>query len=211
MVQYKLIYFNARGAAEVIRLVFKVAGVDFVDERIEMDDWINRKHEMIHGKLPVLEIDGKQYTQCKAITLHLAREFGLMGCGNMDKFRIHELQELLADMLQKEMVKIHLEQDVYRKKEMATAFSEDSLPKYLDFLEVRLKENNDGKGFFIGEKITAADLTVYCALDTVDNFLNKLDVDSRFSSRPLLKDHFDRVATDPAISVWIAQRPLTDM
>lgn len=39
MVHYKLIYFNARGAAELSRLLFKVKGVEFEDVRISVEDW----------------------------------------------------------------------------------------------------------------------------------------------------------------------------
>lgn len=36
---YKLIYFNARGKAELIRFIFAYAGVDYEDERISQDKW----------------------------------------------------------------------------------------------------------------------------------------------------------------------------
>ena len=37
--RYKLHYFKARGRAEVTRLVFKAAGVPFVDETFTMEEW----------------------------------------------------------------------------------------------------------------------------------------------------------------------------
>ena len=39
MASYKLTYFNLRGRGECARLLFKLAGVDFEDYRIEMKDW----------------------------------------------------------------------------------------------------------------------------------------------------------------------------
>lgn len=39
----KLTYLAGRGRAEVIRMVFKLAGQDFVDNRISEADWINFK------------------------------------------------------------------------------------------------------------------------------------------------------------------------
>ena len=35
---YKLYYFNTRGKAELSRLIFKAAGVDFQDDRIDRSD-----------------------------------------------------------------------------------------------------------------------------------------------------------------------------
>ena len=35
----KLIYFNARGRAELARLILAQAGEDYIDERVERDDW----------------------------------------------------------------------------------------------------------------------------------------------------------------------------
>ena len=39
MPSYKLLYFNIRGAAELPRLVFKQAGVEFEDFRFTREEW----------------------------------------------------------------------------------------------------------------------------------------------------------------------------
>ena len=36
---YKLTYFNVKGAAEVSRLMFAAAGVKYTDERVTREDW----------------------------------------------------------------------------------------------------------------------------------------------------------------------------
>ena len=43
MPSYKLIYFESRGGAELSRLVFAAAGVDYIDERIPRDGWPSKK------------------------------------------------------------------------------------------------------------------------------------------------------------------------
>ena len=39
MPQYKLTYFNIRGRAEVPRLIFAHAGVEYEDHRIKGEEW----------------------------------------------------------------------------------------------------------------------------------------------------------------------------
>lgn len=39
MKEYKLTYFDIRGRAEISRLVFVAAGVDFTDDRIQRETW----------------------------------------------------------------------------------------------------------------------------------------------------------------------------
>lgn len=39
MPNYTLHYFNGRGRAEVIRMMFHMAGVKYMDKRYEFSDW----------------------------------------------------------------------------------------------------------------------------------------------------------------------------
>ena len=43
MVKYTLIYFNGRGRAEVSRLLFALADVEYEDERIVGENWSKMK------------------------------------------------------------------------------------------------------------------------------------------------------------------------
>ncbi|VDN38140.1 unnamed protein product [Cylicostephanus goldi] len=93
MVQYKLTYFEARGAAEVIRQIFALAGAEYEDVRIPRDEWPKHKSvsittnslfrnaiwpnaKMPFGQMPVLEVDGQQLAQSFAIARFLAKKFG---------------------------------------------------------------------------------------------------------------------------------------
>ena len=45
MTTYKLYYFNARGGAEPIRIIFAQAGVQYRDYRMESDQWAKEYKE----------------------------------------------------------------------------------------------------------------------------------------------------------------------
>ena len=44
----KLTYFNARGRAELARLVLAQAGAEFEDVRLEREEWLNVKPSKIY-------------------------------------------------------------------------------------------------------------------------------------------------------------------
>ena len=59
MVHYKLNYFNLRGRAEVARMMFAEAQVEFEDHRIEQEDWPKEKSSMILNSYILLSLSVK--------------------------------------------------------------------------------------------------------------------------------------------------------
>ena len=43
MPKYVLHYFNARGRAEIARMLFAAAGVEYTDNRYNMEEWLKLK------------------------------------------------------------------------------------------------------------------------------------------------------------------------
>jgi hypothetical protein len=66
-----LTYFNSRGLAEVIRLIFVEVGQAFDDRRIDADEWAELKPTLPFQQLPLLQIDGVDMVQSTAISRYL--------------------------------------------------------------------------------------------------------------------------------------------
>ncbi len=86
MATYKLIYFNSMKRAEIIRMIFKQAGVEFEDVRISQEEeWLKLKPNMPYGgTVPVREVDGKQLPGRVSIQRYLAEKFGLAGSNDFE-------------------------------------------------------------------------------------------------------------------------------
>ena len=79
MTQYKLLYFNGRGRAEYLRLIFAAANQKYEDARIEMSECPKYKASTPFEQIPILEIrDGANLTvlsQSNAIGEYLFKKF----------------------------------------------------------------------------------------------------------------------------------------
>lgn len=164
MPSYRLTYFNGRGRAEGARLMFALAGQDFEDRRVDSDSWKELKPTTKFGQLPILEIDGKQFAQSRAIVTHLAREFGFYGKTNFDALNIEQVLSIVEDFLQAALKVRFGPED--KKEELGKEFKTNQLPKFLGWLETLLKEN--GNGYFVGDKVTVADVVAYDFIANVE-------------------------------------------
>ena len=54
--KYVLTYFAVRGRAEITRLLFKVAGVEFEDKRLTFEEWGKEKEHLKSGKSSVTDL-----------------------------------------------------------------------------------------------------------------------------------------------------------
>ncbi|XP_026681558.1 glutathione S-transferase-like [Diaphorina citri] len=100
MPSYKLYYFPIKGLAEPIRFILSYMEQDFEDIRIEKDNWPALKPKMPFGKMPVLEVDGKQLHQSAAICRYLAKQCGLNGKDAWEDLQIDIAFETFNDFRQ---------------------------------------------------------------------------------------------------------------
>lgn len=91
MPQYKLYYFDLKGRAEVIRMLFAIAGQKYEDIRFTLDKWPEYKAKAPFGQCPYLEvIDGEN-------TLLLAQSAAISNFLTLKMF--HRLCELFIDYI----------------------------------------------------------------------------------------------------------------
>ncbi|XP_072479021.1 hematopoietic prostaglandin D synthase isoform X3 [Notamacropus eugenii] len=99
MPHYKLIYFNMRGRAEIIRYLLAYLDIKYEDHRISQDDWPAVKQTVPFGKIPILEVDGVPLHQSLAIGRFLAREAGLAGKTELEQCQVDAIIDTLDDFM----------------------------------------------------------------------------------------------------------------
>ncbi|XP_030745172.1 glutathione S-transferase-like [Sitophilus oryzae] len=131
---YKLYYFDAAGRGAIIRHLFAYGNQSFEDIRIPKDQWPEYKNKTPFGQLPVLEIDGQQVAQSRAIARYLAKKFNLVGKNDLEALKCDELIDTIEDFLQKGL-KYFLENDPAQKEIHRKKFFEEDIPYYLEKFE----------------------------------------------------------------------------
>lgn len=157
----KLLYFDLRGRAEMIRLALHAGGVEFEDARFARGEWPEIKPTTPRGSAPVLTLDdGTTVTESVAI-LRYAGKLGTPRLYPEDPvaaLRVDEMVDIIGSttaILSKTFGLPSEEQLAMRTKIM----SEDGeLTKVLKFVDEAAKAN--GSGFLVGSELTIAD----CAL-----------------------------------------------
>lgn len=205
MPDYKLTYFNGRGRAEIIRLIFAAAGVQYEDIRVDGQTWSTIKPTTPFGQLPMLEIDGVKYCQSNSIARYLARKFDLAGKDEVEQLQSDMIIDCMEDAI-KPMVIFMYETDEIRKAEGKKKFSEEQLPASYAGLENLLKSNGGGDGYFVGSGLTWADL----ALLNTDEWAKLHGNCDLLNKYPKLKALHYRVQKLSNVAAWLITRPLTE-
>nr|ANG56313.1 sigma class glutathione-s-transferase [Argopecten irradians] len=201
MPSYKLIYFTVRGRGELIRLAFAASGQSYDEEKVTFETWPALKPKMPTKQLPVLEVDGKQLTQSLAIARYLGREFGLAGEGNMDQFLVDQVIDTGADALTA-YVKWYFEKEETKKAELKKELVDTTIPKFAEILTNYLENSGGKNGFFVGSKLSLADLACH---ETFTDFL-QLNPDC-LKDYPKLAANRQKVEENANVKQYLSSRP----
>ncbi|XP_067933707.1 glutathione S-transferase 1-like isoform X4 [Watersipora subatra] len=177
--QMKLIYFDTKGRAEGTRLLFKLAGKDFIDCRLTKEEWAALKPSTPKGQLPVLEVDGKMICESNAIARYVARE--LKSCSGIGEKAFHAL---------------------YAKTEEEKAEAAKSVTEVLQATDKLTAHIKKGK-FILGDKASLADTAVYSIIDLLQEHMKELKMDEYPTISELVKNYTEI----PAVADWLKTRP----
>lgn len=211
---YKLTYFAGRGRGEFIRLAFVIAGVEFEDCRMDFKEWqaFKATGKCPFNQVPILEIkeDANSepivLSQSVAIFRYLANEFGLAPESNLGKGRADMIVDGVMDIWVKR-TKYHFESDPAIKEKLTKEFHESDLPSGLKNLQKLLEANEGGQGYFVGKKLSHADISFF-------NFMNSWIAEDKINGYPaelenfpLLRGLYERVRDIPAVKKRLETRP----
>ena len=196
MATYKLYYFNGRGRAETIRIIFALTGVSYEDVRMPNEKWLEFKPQTPFGSVPVLEEDGKMLAGSTIIARYLGEKYGLAGGNSWENAEISNCVDFMDDFA-KSMITMRFEKDEAKKAVLEETFRKD-LPKYLTRLDKLVGEEG-----YICLALTWADLYLYCQLDTIVGHGILLDP---YPGLGRLRKNIEAI---PAIATWLNERPQT--
>ncbi|KAI8502411.1 hypothetical protein Bbelb_199990 [Branchiostoma belcheri] len=200
MPSYKLTYFNGRGRAETIRLLFAAGGIKYEDVRIEGEQWPALKPNTPFGHLPVLEVDGVTLSESVTIARFVAKRAGLAGEGDVQQARADMVVDAVRDVFGK-VAAAFFEKDDTKKDELIKELAEKTLPTLSNSAEKLANPS----GYFIGDSLTWPDIEFYYVLDAAGGMCPG----DLLNDKPNLTKVVANVKTNPGIAKWLEERPQT--
>jgi glutathione S-transferase len=220
---YKLTYFDARGAAELARIVLVASKTEWDDVRfpIAMVDGKPAVPEFQAAKesgalkvnmdrAPLLELEGGfAIGQSRAIERFLARRHGLFGADELEGAMIDAVVEHTRDIKEaySRAVPPFGPDSEEKAAKLATWYGE-TLPGWLARLERALPAAS-GAHCAVGGALSLADLAIWQLLK--DNFQDVAGAAAAAKGCPRLNAIADGVAALPQIAGYVAGRPKTMM
>jgi glutathione S-transferase len=210
MAKPTLIYFHARGRAELIRLILAEAGVAYDEHPVgkgtppvsgRPTDFAALKAtgDLPFEAVPVWEEPGGfRLAQSLAIACHLGRVHGLAGRSEHETSQVDQWLGAVDDVRGelRKLATLAPEQRAAFRAELRTVV----LPRWLGWLDRLLRANGGGAGFAVGQAPTIADLALYYLLELVrDNGLGE-----PIDRYPALGAFAARIAARPGVAAYLA-------
>jgi len=157
------------------------------------------------GVLPVLEFDGEVLTESKAILSFVAKEFNLAPEGNFQQAQADMLALMIGD-LENMLSAASASNDPEKKEKALKTASEEAIPGKCAYFEKFLLANSK-QGFFIGDKLTYADIVVFTFLSSYYLKGKAEGITEQLKKYPTLSAWYELVRTQPKVQHWLKISP----
>lgn len=221
----ELRYFNARGAAEVIRIMFALQGEEYTDTRYDITpgtmnapDFVEAKEsgglDANMGRAPILVIDGDTTLgQSKSIERFLAQKFQLMGKSELEAAQIDCIAEHCRDVKDAAMRKgfsaFARDKTDDEKAAARKEWFESDMPTMLGKLEKAVQLSSDGT-YAVGSSTSYADVSIFALLRDCTMQADQEDTLQAASDCKLLMSIADRISKEKGVVEWVKNRPVTN-
>ena len=150
-------YFNHQ-KSDTCFLILQYHRIRFQEHLVTQESWKTLKNSGLSefGSLPVLEIDDFRLVESRAISRYLAKKFGNYPLNLVDAYWVESLCDFKQDFLN-----IILSADGPETKCTNSEVIMGNSPFFLSRFEARLKRNNGGNGWFVGDVVSLADFEVF--------------------------------------------------
>ena len=204
MSSYKLTYFDFDGGrAEAIRIALHSGGVDFEDDRISFQEFGEKRESWRFNSVPVMDIDGVQYSQSNALSRYVGKLVGLYPEDNLQALYCDEVLGALEDMTHYIVRTFGLEDEAL--KAAREKLADGWMTVYLRGLNDLLARG--GGEYFAGNQMTVADLRIFVQVRSLrSGTLDHIPPDLVDRVAPELVTHQERIANDSRVAAYYASR-----
>lgn len=226
--RFRLTYFDAKGSAEISRILFKIGNIEFIDNRLAIHtssadpaDTSAYSYRKLNGdfavnmdRLPVLEVDEDLVLgQSQSIERYIAAKCNLLGNNDEERAMIDCIAENVRDIKEKyATIRRNVHKSGHENNHESDKWFKEGggLQEWLDKLEKSLPPTASVDSYSVGNKLSLADISIWHLLH--DHFHHQLDVVRRLersSKRCRLTHIAAKVAEESAVMTWVAGRPDT--
>jgi glutathione S-transferase len=198
MSKLKLTYFDIHGGrGEPARLAMHIGGVDFEDDRISFQQFGDRHSSFPFDRVPVLEIDGIEVSQCNGINRYVGKLAGLYPTDPLQAAFCDEAMDAVEDIVSKVVATFPIK-DEAEKKAARKTLAEGPITVYLEQLQAMLEAR--GGEYFADGRLTVADLKVMVWIRSLrSGTLDHVPRDLPDNVAPLLVEHLARIESHPKV------------
>lgn len=219
----RLLYFDGRGAAELSRILMHIGGMQFDDVRYDiakhgedssdghkfLTDREEGKFAVNMDRLPILEVEGAQIGQSRAIERFVSGRCHLLGKNDLERGIIDCITENVRDIKEKWGLIISNQSKAEKEKLIQQWFHHGGLSDWLIRLENSLPPSSSSGVYVFGSHPTYADFSIWFLLR--DYFPSRgearhAETMAKCTRLTAIADHIEALES---LQNYIASRPVT--